>query len=58
MAQLSEQTASELAALLRGRETSCVEVLDDLLGRIGRHNPKLNAIVTIDPEGAWSPPGA
>jgi len=52
MAQRSEHTASELAALLRRRESSCVELLDDLLVRIDRLNPKLNAIVTLDPEGA------
>ncbi len=52
MARLGEHTASGLAALLRRREASCVELLDDLLARIDRHNPRLNAIVTLDPEGA------
>ena len=52
MARLCEHTAGELAALLRSREASCVELLDDLLVRIDRLNPRLNAIVTIDPEGA------
>jgi amidase len=52
MAQLCEHSASELAALLRRREASCVELLDDLLVRIERQNPGLNAIVTLDAEGA------
>ena len=52
MARLCEHTASELAALLRRREASCVELLEDLLARIDHLNPRLNAIVTLDREGA------
>jgi amidase len=44
--------ATELAALLRAREVSARELLDAHLERIDRLNPELNAIVTLDPEGA------
>ena len=44
--------ATELAALLRGRQISARELLDAHLDRIERVNPELNAIVTLDAEGA------
>jgi amidase len=44
--------ATELAALVRNREVSARELLDAHLARIDRLNPALNAIVTLDPEGA------
>lgn len=44
---LSRKSARELAALIRERKTSPLEVLDALLGVIERLNPKLNAIVTL-----------
>src|SRR3954468_21513536 len=44
--------ATELAALVRNRELSARELLDAHLARIDRLNPALNAIVTLDPEGA------
>jgi amidase len=46
--------ATELAALLRARDVSARELLDAHLERIDRLNPELNAIVTLDPEGARS----
>jgi amidase len=45
-------SAGEIAAAIRAREVSAVEVLDAYLARIARCNPALNAIVTLDAEGA------
>lgn len=45
-------TASELAGAIRERRASAVEVLDAHLACIARHNPALNAIVTLNEEGA------
>ena len=45
-------TAGELAEAIREREVSAVEVLNTQLAHIARHNPALNAIVTLDEEGA------
>jgi amidase len=45
-------TAHELAATIRERHASAVEVLDAHLARIARHNPALNAIVTLNEEEA------
>jgi amidase len=44
--------ATELAAMVRAREISARELLDAHLERIERINPGLNAIVTLDVEGA------
>src|SRR5688500_14423300 len=44
--------ATELAAMLRAREISARELLDAHLDRIDRFNPAVNAIVTLDPDGA------
>ena len=38
-------SAVELAAMIRAREVSCVEVMESVLGRIDEHNGHLNAIV-------------
>jgi len=46
------KSAVELAALIRTREVSPVEVLDAHLAEIARVNPKLNAIVTLAAEHA------
>jgi amidase len=46
------RSATELAALVRRREVSARELLDAHLDRIDRVNPDLNAIVTLDAEGA------
>jgi amidase len=45
-------TATGLAERIRRREVSAVEVLDAYLARIERHNPRLNAVVTLDAERA------
>jgi Asp-tRNA(Asn)/Glu-tRNA(Gln) amidotransferase A subunit family amidase len=44
--------ATELAALIRKKKVSPVEVLDAVLDRIERLNPKLNAFVTLTAEQA------
>jgi amidase len=44
--------ATELAVMVRSREVSARELLDAHLARIDSLNPGLNAIVTLDPEGA------
>ena len=46
------ETATALAARIRAREVSAVEVMRAHLARIDAVNPDLNAIVTLDPEGA------
>ena len=49
---LTRKTARELAALIKSRAVSPVEVLDAHLAVIARLNPKLNAIVTLAAEAA------
>ena len=49
---LCRKQAHELAALIRGRKVSPIEVLDAYLSAIERLNPKLNAIVTVAAEKA------
>jgi amidase len=44
--------ALDLAAAIRDREFSAVELLDTFLARIDRFNPALNAIVVHDTEAA------
>jgi amidase len=41
-----------LAEAIRRREVSSVEIVDAYLAQIARHNPQLNAVVTLDEEGA------
>ncbi|GAA4730366.1 amidase [Modestobacter marinus] len=50
--ELCTRPATELAALVRDREVSARELMDAHLDRIERLNPELNAIVTLDAEGA------
>ncbi|WP_292616321.1 amidase family protein, partial [Mesorhizobium sp.] len=42
----------ELAAAIRDRKISAVEALDAHLAEIDRHNEAVNAVVTLDREGA------
>src|SRR5262245_59288251 len=44
---LARKSARELAALIKARKMSPVEVLDAHLAVIARVNPRLNAIVTL-----------
>jgi amidase len=50
--ELWRDTATSLAARLRSREVSAGEVMRAHLARIDAVNPELNAIVTLDREGA------
>ncbi len=52
MDELAFAPALELAARLRARELSPVELVELYLDRIGRLDPQLNAYVTVDAEGA------
>jgi len=45
-------SATELAAMIRSRRVSAVEIMQAHLAQIERVNPKVNAIVTLDAEGA------
>ena len=44
--------ATEVAAAVRDRTVSSVELLDGLLSRVDQYNPGLNAVVTLDAERA------
>ena len=50
--ELTWLSTRELAHLLGTGRLSAVEALDDHLDRIAEVNPTLNAVVTLDPEGA------
>jgi amidase len=52
--ELCFRPATELAAMVRGREISARELLEAHLDRIGRLNPGVNAVVTLDAGGARS----
>ena len=45
-------TASEMARKIREKELSSVEVVEAHLSQIYQFNPQINAIVTLDAEGA------
>src|SRR5262245_48275147 len=46
------RSAKQLAALVRSKKIGCVELLDLYLERMRRLNPRINAIVATDVEGA------
>ena len=50
MSGLTQLPATELAALIRGRRVSPVEVVEAYLRRIEQANPRLNAVVTLAPD--------
>lgn len=50
--QLTELTVAGLAAHIRAREVAPSEVTEAYLARIERHNPKLNAYITVTAERA------
>jgi aspartyl-tRNA(Asn)/glutamyl-tRNA(Gln) amidotransferase subunit A len=39
-----------LAAMLAGRQVSSVELTQEFLNRIARHNPEINAYIALDPD--------
>jgi len=45
-------SATEIAAAIRLRRVSALEMLEVYLARIKKHNPALNAICTLDEQGA------
>lgn len=45
-------TATELAAAIRAKELSAMEAVEASLAHIARHNAAVNAVVTLDAEGA------
>src|SRR5882762_8759537 len=45
--------ATELARRMRKRQLTAVEVLEAHLARIDKHNPTLNAVVSLDAARAW-----
>jgi amidase len=52
MTDINFYTATELAAAIRERRISSTEALNAHLAQIARHNPRLNAVVTLDEERA------
>lgn len=48
MTDLHWKSATEIAALIRARKTTAVDVLEHFLARVDRFNPKLNAIIWED----------
>ncbi|HPV77981.1 MAG TPA: amidase family protein, partial [Gemmatimonadaceae bacterium] len=52
--ELCAMTAIELAGRIRRKDVSAREVMEAHLARIGRVNPKVNAIVTLVPEQAMA----
>ena len=49
---LARSSASELAAAVRSRRVSSVELLDAYVARIEKLNPMVNAVVTLDTDRA------
>ena len=52
MPDIALRPAHYLAEAIRRREVSSRELLDHYLDRVERLNPPLNAVVTLDPDGA------
>src|ERR1700722_15700147 len=51
--ELAYVSATELAARIRRREVSPVEVMEAAIARIEKRNPSLNALIFTDFDGAW-----
>jgi amidase len=52
MGDLAFRPAKELAALIRRKKIGCLELLEHYLTRVDKYNPRLNAIVVMDADGA------
>jgi aspartyl-tRNA(Asn)/glutamyl-tRNA(Gln) amidotransferase subunit A len=52
MSELHDKSVTELAAALKARQVSSVELTQALLERVTRHQGALNAFITISAEGA------
>ena len=46
------RSAKQLAGEIRRKKVGCLELLDAYLARVERYNPRLNAIVVLDRDGA------
>ena len=46
-------SASQLAKAIRERTVSSIEMIEAYLAHIALHNPRLNAIITLDVENAY-----
>jgi amidase len=46
------RSAKALATLVRRKKIGCLELLDLYLARVGKYNPRLNAVIALDVEGA------
>jgi amidase len=46
------RSAKQLASDIRRRRIGCLEALELFLARVDRHNPRLNAIIAMDADGA------
>jgi len=49
---LAFRSARELAGMIRKKKIGCLELLDHYLDRVERFNPKLNAVIWQDRDGA------
>jgi amidase len=49
-------STTQLASAIRAGQVSAAEALDAHLAQIEKHNPALNAVVTLDPTG-WQAMG-
>ncbi len=52
MTDIVFSSTTQLAAAIRAGQVSAMQVLEAHLAQIDRHNPALNAVVTLDAEGA------
>ena len=52
LVDLTTLTIRELSSLISSRKISCVELIDQTLGKIRRLNPMLNAFITITEDSA------
>ena len=52
MSELIYRTATDLAKLIREKKASAVEILEAQLEQIAKHNPRINAIVTLNEKNA------
>jgi amidase len=52
MTNLTFASVEQLAQMIRDRDVSAVEVVEAYLTQIAQHNPKLNAICTLDEDNA------
>jgi amidase len=52
MLDIPFRSAKQLASLIRRKKIGCLELLDLYLERVGRHNPRINAIIFTDVEAA------